>query len=791
MQLKGVDLSKVASSLSLAIANYKPVPEMPSTSSSSDSSTGGRIAQAGSGSTSVGHKNHHNPKEWGYPSVLQGSPQGNNFQSSGSQSGKTVGDGGCPQTSYSPKNLTSVHFPSYDASRAMLMRYRRQVGVNLGSWFVQESYMAPSMFSCAYGDKQTELDILKGYGTSDEGIQSARARFEEHWDTWINMTDFKKMPLVGVNTVRIPIGYWTLGGQWVKGTDFEPYEKVYQNSWKFVQRAIQWADEMDIGVLIDIHGAYGSQNGQAHSGDTEKGTNFYNGSNMDRTKKMLLYLTKELAGVNNIVGIELLNEPNNNGKLWSWYGQTMDAMRKVNKYAEDLPLYFHDAFDPSQGAKFAGQRKDFVVQDTHSYFVFTDNDKNMPASKHTSQIKGPLLSQMNNTASQARGNLVVGEWSCALNERSLQSSDNKQQATAQFCQAQTDTYLESTAGMIYWSWQMENCEKNSGWCFQAAVNELLNKQYNGWGVDGNISPSTSKKVLNTIGSEKLPSEYNGQKLADPISAQVDTCSSSSANSSADSSAGSSSGARNAQVNESGSGRENKHSGHRSSKHAEHSSKHDKHHSSKHAEHSSKHGKHHSSKHAEHSSKHGEHHSSKHAEHSSTHNKHHSSKHSGHHSSEKNGHHSSKHSSKHAEHSSKHNKHHSSKHSSHRSSSHSSHPSHKSHEEHRSKHHSKRDLGLGSPAARAAAHVQRRAMSKNKLTSLGFTDGFYSVQSFAKMLSLSRVGFRKQWVQDTVSYYNKHNIFGSSDADSYEQSFYPGLEDLEKKIKQALKDQVSS
>ena len=83
------------------------------------------------------------------------------------------------------------------------------------------------------------------------------------------------------------------------------------------------------------------------------------------------------------------------------------------------------------------------------------------------------------------------------------------------------------------------------------------------------------------------------------------------------------------------------------------------------------------------------------------------------------------------------------------------------------------------------------MSKNKLTSLGFTDGFYSVQSFAKMLSLSRVGFRKQWVQDTVSYYNKHNIFGSSDADSYEQSFYPGLEDLEKKIKQALKDQVSS
>ena len=62
----------------------------------------------------------------------------------------------------------------------------------------------------------------------------------------------------GLDHVRIPVGYWMLD---VEGT--EPY---IQGSEEFLDRAIGWAQENGIQVLIDLHGAPGSQNGNDHSG---------------------------------------------------------------------------------------------------------------------------------------------------------------------------------------------------------------------------------------------------------------------------------------------------------------------------------------------------------------------------------------------------------------------------------------------------------------------------------------------------------------------------------------------
>ena len=179
--------------------------------------------------------------------------------------------------------------------------------------------------------------------------------------------------------------------------------------------------------------------------------------------KLLLWLMNEVQNISNVIGIELLNEPHNDKRLWSWYSSAMDAMRKVSKQASSMPLYFHDAFNPSEGAKCVSKRSDFVVQDTHSYFVYTKQDRDMTASKHTSQIKGHVQESMSDMSSTARGNMIVGEWSCALNPNSLRSSKNQKKAMSEFCKAQTDTYLNATAGVIFWSWNMENCDNNAEW----------------------------------------------------------------------------------------------------------------------------------------------------------------------------------------------------------------------------------------------------------------------------------------------------------------------------------------
>lgn len=66
----------------------------------------------------------------------------------------------------------------------------------------------------------------------------------------------------------------------------------------------------EIGVLVDLHGAVGSQNGQPHSGISDGHAGLFNSAaNTEKTLAVLTALTRRLCKVTNIVGIEILNEP--------------------------------------------------------------------------------------------------------------------------------------------------------------------------------------------------------------------------------------------------------------------------------------------------------------------------------------------------------------------------------------------------------------------------------------------------------------------------------------------------
>jgi glucan 1,3-beta-glucosidase len=168
--------------------------------------------------------------------------------------------------------------------------------------------MTPSLFKCASGNQISELDIASGWGSTT----SARAVLERHWDTFINQSDFEYLASIGINTVRLPIGYWSLGPYYCQDTPFSAVAEVYRNSWSRVVRAINMAGEAGIGVLVDLHGAVGSQNGQPHSGVSDRATNLFTvPSNMDKTITVLEFLMQQLGSVTNVVGIEILNEPQN------------------------------------------------------------------------------------------------------------------------------------------------------------------------------------------------------------------------------------------------------------------------------------------------------------------------------------------------------------------------------------------------------------------------------------------------------------------------------------------------
>lgn len=168
--------------------------------------------------------------------------------------------------------------------------------------------MSPSLARCASGTKASELDVATGWGSPE----SARYLLERHWDTWITQSDFQYLASIGINTVRLPIGYWNLGPYYCQDTPFAGVAQVYINSWSRIVRAINMAAESGIGVLVDLHGAVGSQNGQSHSGISDGATNMFNDpSNMKKTIDVLMFLVQQLASVTNVVGIQLLNEPKN------------------------------------------------------------------------------------------------------------------------------------------------------------------------------------------------------------------------------------------------------------------------------------------------------------------------------------------------------------------------------------------------------------------------------------------------------------------------------------------------
>ena len=160
----------------------------------------------------------------------------------------------CNVEPYQPEAVTAT-LPPPNVTLSTIYRYRRQQSVNLGSLFVLESWMVPSLFACAAQPAVSELDVANGWGGS------ARALLERHWDTWITVEDFQWMASIGVNTVRLPLGYWHLPTEHTAGTAYESVSHIYEGAWSRVIRTVSMAADHGIGVLIDLHGAPGSQNG--------------------------------------------------------------------------------------------------------------------------------------------------------------------------------------------------------------------------------------------------------------------------------------------------------------------------------------------------------------------------------------------------------------------------------------------------------------------------------------------------------------------------------------------------
>ncbi|KAI9878331.1 MAG: hypothetical protein M1823_006972, partial [Watsoniomyces obsoletus] len=225
--------------------------------------------------------------------------------------------------------------------------------------------------------------------------------------------DFNKIKQAGFNVVRIPIGYWaydTFDSPYVKGASV------------YIDAAIDWARSLDLRIVIDLHGAPGSQNGWNHSGRQGQ-IGWLNGTDGDKNGQRTLDVHHKLSvffaqdRYKNVVTMYgLVNEPRNveldTAKVVAWTQKAITQIRKDNITAV---IVFGDGFMGLDNWQGKLQNNDNLLLDVHQYVIFNIDQLSL---KHRDKLNFACeawtkQSQRSMDRTTGFGPTMCGEWSQA------------------------------------------------------------------------------------------------------------------------------------------------------------------------------------------------------------------------------------------------------------------------------------------------------------------------------------------------------------------------------------------
>jgi endoglucanase len=174
-------------------------------------------------------------------------------------------------------------------------------GTNIGNWLLQEMWM---MGQSGVPDQCTLEDTLTGrFGAAEKERLMRVFR-----DNWITERDWNIIASFDFNVVRLPFLYSLLED------DANPFT-LRADAWQYLDHAIAQAEARGMYVILDLHGAAGSQGWEHHSGCAGRNW-FWDGGNghpasyyQDRTLWLWQQIAARYRGRRSIAAYGLLNEP--------------------------------------------------------------------------------------------------------------------------------------------------------------------------------------------------------------------------------------------------------------------------------------------------------------------------------------------------------------------------------------------------------------------------------------------------------------------------------------------------
>lgn len=136
--------------------------------------------------------------------------------------------------------------------------------------------------------------------------------FEDFHKTFVMEKDIAAIAQAGLNTVRVPVGYWITGSDPHDPSNVRDWDVFPKNTLQRLDTLIRdWAWNHKVAELISIHAAKGSQNGEDHSAASVSKQAYWSQypENVRNSIFVAEFLTRRCKDDDAFLGIGFLNEP--------------------------------------------------------------------------------------------------------------------------------------------------------------------------------------------------------------------------------------------------------------------------------------------------------------------------------------------------------------------------------------------------------------------------------------------------------------------------------------------------
>jgi glucan 1,3-beta-glucosidase len=347
-------------------------------------------------------------------------------------------------------------------------------GVNLGSWLLLERWMVPSLFEGLAARDETGFCAELG----PAGAEPLRA----HWNSWVTRDDFAWIAEHGLNAVRIPFGHWIFGPDYpyhaAYGADPHPY---VTGGIEVLDRAMRWAEEFGLKVMLDLHAAPGCQNGFDNGGITDVCEWHTRPEYLEHSLSVLERMALRYRASPALYAIECLNEPRwdvPTDYLKTYY---LAAYERIRRHHPEVAVVFHDGFRSFReylGFMQAPAWRN-VIFDLHRYQCFAREDLDLDIFGHLARAGSDWRGEADAVNAELGLPAVCGEWSLGLDlavvslwaegpyNHALEHMDGFQQATANRAYAAAQLLaFEKYLGWFFWSYKTET---TPAWCLRESV----------------------------------------------------------------------------------------------------------------------------------------------------------------------------------------------------------------------------------------------------------------------------------------------------------------------------------